>query len=175
MEAHDIEYNTTDETVGGEPAAAESHSQSFTVFVTITDGTDPNGDTTENTGYPDLFVTGFASPEGGVTGGAEFAAVVSVKNIGTAAAVHIKVTYGSESEGIATQSALHTFQVEDVPAGETVDIELPLLRGLSAEAGEAVSPHNIAACRQPNLYLCFCSRRATSGRETIIAALGQNS
>lgn len=78
-------------------------SDTFSVYVTITDGRnppDPNDIPKEPAEKPELFISSCTLEPDAVTGGEEFTVTVSIDNIGNIRARSVKLSFGSTAEGI---------------------------------------------------------------------------
>ena len=75
--------------------------QSFTVFVTVSDGKKPKDpDAKEAAEKPELFISACEITPDTVGGDGEFSVNVKIDNIGSIRARSVRLTYGSEAEGI---------------------------------------------------------------------------
>ena len=75
--------------------------QSFTVFVTVADGKKPKDpDAKEAAEKPELFISACEITPDTVGGDGEFSVNVKIDNIGSIRARSVRLTYGSEAEGI---------------------------------------------------------------------------
>ena len=75
--------------------------QNFTVFVTVSDGKKPKDpDAKEAAEKPELFISACEITPDTVGGDGEFSVNVKIDNIGSIRARSVRLTYGSEAEGI---------------------------------------------------------------------------
>ena len=87
--------------------------QSFTVYVTVTDGKnppDPNDVPKQTVEKPELFISECTVAPDAVGGEEEFSVDVTIDNIGAIRARSVRLSYGSEAAGIVpveTNSAMH--------------------------------------------------------------------
>lgn len=118
-------------------AAGALMTQTFLIYVTITDGqepADPNAvqdvtPTKETIEKPELFISACEISPASVGGNEEFEVTLTVENIGTLRARSVRLTYGSASSGggsvdaagsivpVATNNAIH---LENLADGESV-------------------------------------------------------
>lgn len=111
--------------------------QSFTVFVTVSDGKKPKDpDAKEAAEKPELFISACEISPNTVTGGDEFTATVTIDNIGAIRARSVRLSYGSEAAGIIpadTNSAMH---LENIASGESATVSFALRTTGDVLAGE---------------------------------------
>ena len=111
--------------------------QSFTVFVTVSDGKKPKDpDAKEAAEKPELFISACEITPDTVTGGDEFTATVTIDNIGAIRARSVRLSYGSEAAGIIpadTNSAMH---LENIASGESATVSFALRTTGDVLAGE---------------------------------------
>lgn len=113
--------------------------QTFTVYVTITDGKnppDPNDVPKQEVEKPELFISACEINPNTVTGGDEFTATVTIDNIGAIRARSVRLSYGSEAAGIIpadTNSAMH---LENIASGESATVSFTLRTTGDVLAGE---------------------------------------
>ena len=96
--------------------------QSFTVFVTITDGKtppDPSEVIKMPAEKPELFISNCVVEPQIVGGNGEFSVAVTVENIGNLRARSVKLTYGSEAAGIVPADINNTILLENIAAEES--------------------------------------------------------
>lgn len=116
--------------------------QSFTVYVTITDGKDPNAPEPvpepekepEPRPQPKIIIDEYeVTPELIMAGGA-FDVKVNLKNTEKNWGTHnIKVTYRGETEDILPDSKTNTFFIDEIPKGKTHELTLHMKARLDAE------------------------------------------
>lgn len=95
--------------------------QSFTVYVTVTDGkTPPDPNEVEKTlaEKPELFISSCVVEPQVVDGNGEFSVAVTVENIGNLRARSVKLTYGSETAGIVPADINNAILLENIAAEE---------------------------------------------------------
>ena len=111
--------------------------QSFTVFVTVSDGKKPKDpDAKEAAEKPELFISACEINPNTITGGDEFTTTVTIDNIGTIRARSVRLSYGSEAAGIIpadTNSAMH---LENIASGESATVSFALRTTGDVLAGE---------------------------------------
>ena len=111
--------------------------QSFTVFVTVADGKKPKDpDAKEAAEKPELFISACEITPDTVGGDGEFSVNVKIDNIGSIRARSVRLTYGSEAEGIIpadTNSAMH---LENIASGESATVSFALRTTGDVLAGE---------------------------------------
>lgn len=113
--------------------------QTFTVYVTITDGKnppDPNDVPKQEVEKPELFISECTVDPGTVGGEQEFSVSVTIDNIGAIRARSVRLSYGSEAAGIIpadTNSAMH---LENIASGESVTVSFTLRTTGDVLAGE---------------------------------------
>ena len=92
-------------------------SQTFPVYVTITDGKtppDPNEVPRQEVEKPELFISACTVEPETVGGEEEFSVAVTIENLGAIRARSVRLTYGSEAAGIVpaeTNNALHVANI----------------------------------------------------------------
>lgn len=114
-------------------ASGSLMTQTFIIYVTITDGSepvDPNAvqdvtPTKETVDKPELFISSCEINPASVSGNEEFEVTLTVENIGTLRARSVRLTYGSTSSGgdgaaaassivpVATNNAIHLENIAD--------------------------------------------------------------
>ena len=95
--------------------------QSFTLYVTISDGKnppDPNDVPKQEVEKPELFISACEINPNTVTGGDEFTATVTIDNIGAIRARSVRLTYGSEAEGILPYDTNNAILLDNIASGE---------------------------------------------------------
>ena len=98
--------------------------QSFTLYVTISDGKkppDPNDVPKQEVEKPELFISACEINPNTVTGGDEFTATVTIDNIGSIRARSVRLTYGSEAEGILPYDTNNAILLENIPSEESAE------------------------------------------------------
>lgn len=113
--------------------------QSFTVYVTVTDGKnppDPNDVPKQEVEKPELFISECTVDPGTVGGEEEFSVSVTIDNIGSIRARSVRLSYGSEAAGIIpaeTNSAMH---LENISSGKSEAVSFNLRTTKDVLAGE---------------------------------------
>ena len=95
--------------------------QTFTVYVTITDGKnppDPNDVPKQEVEKPELFISECTVDPGTVGGEQEFSVSVTIDNIGSIRARSVRLTYGSEAEGILPYDTNNAILLDNIASGE---------------------------------------------------------
>lgn len=113
--------------------------QSFTVYVTVTDGKNPpnpNDVPKQAVEKPELFISECTVDPGTVGGEEEFSVSVTIDNIGSIRARSVRPSYGSEAAGIIpaeTNSAMH---LENISSGKSEAVSFNLRTTKDVLAGE---------------------------------------
>ena len=113
--------------------------QSFTVYVTVTDGKnppDPNDVPKQEVEKPELFISECTVDPGTVGGEEEFSVSVTIDNIGSIRARSVRLSYGSEAAGIIpaeTNSAMH---LPNIASGKSEAVSFNLRTTKDVLAGE---------------------------------------
>lgn len=113
--------------------------QSFTVYVTVTDGKnppDPNDVPKQEVEKPELFISECTVDPGTVGGEEEFSVSVTIDNIGSIRARSVRLSYGSEAAGIVpveTNSAMH---LPNIASGKSEAVSFKLRTTKDVLAGE---------------------------------------
>ena len=95
--------------------------QSFTLYVTVTDGKnppDPNDVPKQEVEKPELFISNCIITPGTVSGEEIFTAEVTIDNIGSIRARSVRLTYGSEAEGILPYDTNNAILLDNIASGE---------------------------------------------------------
>ena len=93
--------------------------QSFTVFVTVADGKKPKDpDAKEAAEKPELFISACEINPNTVGGDGEFSVNVKIDNIGSIRARSVRLTYGSEAEGILPYDTNNAILLDNIASGE---------------------------------------------------------
>lgn len=103
--------------------------QSFTVYITITDGAtppDPNAVAKEEAEKPELFISNCTIDPQTVGGDSAFTVTLTIENIGNIRARSVKLTYGSEETGILPADANNAMLLDNIAAGESVSAAFKL-------------------------------------------------
>ena len=95
--------------------------QSFTLYVTISDGKnppDPNDVPKQEVEKPELFISACEINPNTVGGDGEFSVNVKIDNIGSIRARSVRLTYGSEAEGILPYDTNNAILLDNIASGE---------------------------------------------------------
>ena len=96
--------------------------QSFTVFVTVADGKKPKDpDAKEAAEKPELFISACEITPDTVGGDGEFSVNVKIDNIGSIRARSVRLTYGSEAEGILPYDTNNAILLENIASEESAE------------------------------------------------------
>ena len=101
--------------------------QSFTVFVTVSDGKKPRDpDAKEAAEKPELFISACEITPDTVGGDGEFSVNVKIDNIGSIRARSVRLTYGSEAEGILPYDTNNAILLDNIASGEGAEAEFKM-------------------------------------------------
>ena len=101
--------------------------QSFTVFVTVADGKKPKDpDAKEAAEKPELFISACEITPDTVGGDGEFSVNVKIDNIGSIRARSVRLTYGSEAEGILPYDTNNAILLDNIASGEGAEAEFKM-------------------------------------------------
>ena len=101
--------------------------QNFTVFVTVSDGKKPKDpDAKEAAEKPELFISACEITPGTVGGDGEFSVNVKIDNIGSIRARSVRLTYGSEAEGILPYDTNNAILLDNIASGEGAEAEFKM-------------------------------------------------
>ena len=95
--------------------------QIFTLYVTISDGKnppDPNDVPKQEVEKPELFISNCIITPDTVSGEEIFTAEVTIDNIGSIRARSVRLTYGSEAEGILPYDTNNAILLDNIASGE---------------------------------------------------------
>ena len=95
--------------------------QSFTLYVTVTDGKnppDPNDMPKQEVEKPELFISACEITPDTIGGDGEFSVNVKIDNIGSIRARSVRLTYGSEAEGILPYDTNNAILLDNIASGE---------------------------------------------------------
>ena len=98
--------------------------QSFTLYVTVTDGKnppDPNDVPKQEVEKPELFISACEITPDTVGGDGEFSVNVKIDNIGSIRARSVRLTYGSEAEGILPYDTNNAILLDNIASGESAE------------------------------------------------------
>ncbi len=101
---------------------------SCTVYVTV-------GDVSQSgSGSVDFYISEVVCPDD-IQPGSDFTARITLENIGGVTASGVKLQYSSESPALTPVGSTHSMLLDDFPAGESREVELPLHFSRDAAAG----------------------------------------
>ncbi len=124
---YDMPTNPSDEIAEGEQTQ-----QSFTVYVSITDGK-------KTSGAAELFITDYKTTPKKVAGGDDFEVSVTLQNIGGSAAKKIRLTYdgteGESGKALTPKNPLNTIRVDDLLPGKSTTVKFKMTASKDAIAG----------------------------------------
>ena len=129
-------------TVEGYTSAGMAISTIFTVYVTITDGKDPNAvdpipEPETPTAEPVVFVSNSMMEPGAAEAGGEFTLTLTLKNSVTNKSVkNLLATVTTSSLDIELAEQTDTFQISGISAGGTASLELTFRSGRETPAGK---------------------------------------
>ena len=113
--------------------------QTFTVYVTITDGKnppDPNDVPKQEVEKPELFISECTVDPGTVGGEQEFSVSVTIDNIGAIRARSVRLSYGSEAAGIVPVETNSTMHLPNIASGKSETVSFKLRTTKDVLAGE---------------------------------------
>ena len=113
--------------------------QTFTVYVTITDGKnppDPNDVPKQEVEKPELFISNCIITPDTVSGEEIFTAEVTIDNIGAIRARSVRLSYGSEAAGIIPADTNNAMHLENIASGESATVSFALRTTGDVLAGE---------------------------------------
>lgn len=94
--------------------------QSFTVYVTITDGSDPSAQNSkEAVEKPKLFISSCETDSKLVKGEDTFTVTVTIENIGAIRARSVLLTYGSDTVGIVPDEINNVIHLNNIASGSS--------------------------------------------------------
>lgn len=103
-------------------AAGMQASQTFTVYVTITDGKtppDPNDLPPQEVERPELFISACTVNPDTVGGEESFTVALAIENLGAIRARSVRLTYGSEAAGIIPVETNNALHLENIASADT--------------------------------------------------------
>ena len=124
-------------------ATSDQVEQSFTVYVTITDGKDPNATEPipepepepEPRPQPKIIIDEYEVDPEVIMAGETFDVLVRLKNTEKNWSTHnIKVTYKGETEHILPDAKTNTFFIDEIPKGKTHELTLQMKTRQDAES-----------------------------------------
>lgn len=94
--------------------------QSFTVYVTITDGSDPSAQNTKEAAEkPKLFIRSCEMDSKLISGEDNFTVTVTIENIGSIRARSVLLTYGSDTVGIIPDEVNNVMHLNNIASGNS--------------------------------------------------------
>ena len=109
-------------------ATADGMTGCFTVYVTV-------GDISQSgSGSADFYISKVVCPDD-IEPGSDFTARITLENIGGVTASGVKLQYSSDSPALTPVGRTHSMLLDDFPAGESREVELPLHLSRDASAG----------------------------------------
>ena len=130
--------------VKGQLADGSEVNASFTVYVTITDGIDPNAPeptptpqpVEKPTSEPKIIVSGYSMDPAEIAAGQEFSVSVELKNTSDTKSVqNMTVTVSSDCPGLSFTDATNTYYFEKVNKEDTVSLTLHLKADAATASG----------------------------------------
>ena len=124
---YDMPTNPSDEIAEG-----VEMQQSFTVYVSITDGK-------KTSSAAELFITDYKTTPKRVAGGEDFEVSVTLRNIGGSTAKKIRLTYdgqeGEPGKALTPKNPLNTIRVDDLSPGKSTTVKFKMTASKDAIAG----------------------------------------
>lgn len=124
--------------IQGQRADGSEIQQTFTAYVTITDGKDAstgNTQTDKPTSQPKIIISGCSISPSPINAGNEFTAIITLKNTSTTKAVqNMMVTASCESPKLILENGSNTIFIDQLGAGKTKDISLKYKTDLDTPA-----------------------------------------
>ena len=120
--------------VTGNPA-----SQTFTVYVTITDGKtppDPNEVPRQEVEKPELFISACTVEPETVGGEETFSVNVTIENLGAIRARSVRLTYGSEAAGIVAVETNNALHLENIASEDSAEATFRMKTAKDVLAGQ---------------------------------------
>lgn len=114
-------------------------SQTFPVYVTITDGKtppDPNEAPRQEVEKPELFISACKVEPETVGGEEEFSVAVTIDNIGAIRARSVRLTYGSEAAGIVPAETNNALHLENIASGDSAEVTFRMKTTKDVLAGQ---------------------------------------
>lgn len=126
-------------TLTGVSSDGESVTQSFTVYVTITDGIDPSAAAEERNpvSQPNIIVAGHSISPSPLEAGDKFTATVTLKNLSSTQSVqNMLVTVGCDNADWILLNETNVFFIDGLAAGSAFDIEVSYKTDIETAAGQ---------------------------------------
>ena len=114
-------------------------SQTFSVYVTITDGKtppDPNEVPRQEVEKPELFISACKVEPETVGGEEEFSVAVTIENLGAIRARSVRLTYGSEAAGIVPAETNNALHLENIASGDSAEVTFRMKTTKDVLAGQ---------------------------------------
>ena len=114
-------------------------SQTFPVYVTITDGKtppDPNEAPRQEVEKPELFISACKVEPETVGGEEEFSVAVTIDNIGAIRARSVRLTYGSEAAGIVPAETNNALHLENIASEDRAEVTFRMKTTKDVLAGQ---------------------------------------
>ena len=114
-------------------------SQTFPVYVTITDGKtppDPNEVPRQEVEKPELFISACTVEPETVGGEEEFSVAVTIDNIGAIRARSVRLSYGSEAAGIVPAETNNALHLENIASEDSAEVTFRMKTTKDVLAGQ---------------------------------------
>lgn len=114
-------------------------SQTFPVYVTITDGKtppDPNEAPRQEVEKPELFISACKVEPETVGGEEEFSVAVTIDNIGAIRARSVRLTYGSEAAGIVPAETNNALHLDNIASEDSAEVTFRMKTTKDVLAGQ---------------------------------------
>ena len=114
-------------------------SQTFPVYVTITDGKtppDPNEVPRQEVEKPELFISACTVEPETVGGEEEFSVAVTIENLGAIRARSVRLTYGSEAAGIVPAETNNALHLENIASEDSAEVTFRMKTTKDVLAGQ---------------------------------------
>ena len=114
-------------------------SQTFPVYVTITDGKtppDPNEAPRQEVEKPELFLSACKVEPETVGGEEEFSVAVTIDNIGAIRARSVRLSYGSEAAGIVPAETNNALHLENIASEDSAEVTFRMKTTKDVLAGQ---------------------------------------
>lgn len=114
-------------------------SQTFPVYVTITDGKtppDPNEVPRQEVEKPELFISACTVEPQTVGGEEEFSVAVTIENLGAIRARSVRLSYGSEAAGIVPAETNNALHLENIASEDSAEVTFRMKTTKDVLAGQ---------------------------------------
>ena len=114
-------------------------SQTFPVYVTITDGKtppDPNEVPRQEVEKPELFISACKVEPETVGGEEEFSVAVTIENLGAIRARSVRLSYGSEAAGIVPAETNNALHLDNIASGDSAEVTFRMKTTKDVLAGQ---------------------------------------